>query len=277
MHFYFLFFVLMLACAGAEELPIAEPVSFRLEYAGGHIELRDGQPSELTGGVQVWYDEIHLHGDHLTWTQTPIPGAKRSFIDRLDLMAGAAGPTPTHVLLDSTACRMPGVGFRGQFTPASVHLERRAIDPLHPQTLRWRVIMADAGYFYGLMETTSGWVPHAGWASEIEAELIGEVVADRLQNLRFSSIQLFGKTDPDASKRQRARLDRLLKPLAKAEDLADLPYNAAEYGVQSENISMVFDDAGKMIGISPGSNTTMYGQPPSDTPLQLRSRVDPGK
>ena len=178
-------------------------------------------------------------------------------------------------MIDSRACRLAGVGFRGLFSPAAVHLERRPIDPGQPMLVRWRAVLKDAGFFAGLLETTNGWVPHAGWAKEIELDLVADLVDDHLERLRFASIHLYGQTSPTAAERQRARIDRLFTPLDKPEHLADLPMKAAEFGMQSDTISIVFHDLGRLIRIEQERNSTMYGTPPADTPLGLRSRIAP--
>jgi hypothetical protein len=269
--------LLFLASIPAEDPPLAEPLSFRLENGSGQWAWRDGETSELGGGVQVWYEGVHIHCDRLSVSQAPVPGLKQSTLDRLDLLPGPAGPAGDRVLLDSTASRSPVIGFRGILAPGSLHLERRPVDPRHPATVHWRAVLADTRYFAGLLQTSSGWVPYAGWSADVEMELAADVVDGRLENPRFTTIHLFGKTDPDASKRHRARLDRLRKPLDKPEDLEGLPLNAAEFGMQSDSISLYFDDQGLFDRAGWGSNATQYGVPPSDSPLRVRSRLEPGK
>lgn len=267
----------LLASLTAEDPPVASPLSFRLEYAEGHLSWQDGEPSQLSGGVQVWYESVLLHSDRMSWVQSTPTGSKRPLIDRLDLDAGPAGPTPDRILLDSAASQLAAIGFRGRFTPTKLHLERLPVDAKDPQRLRWRMEMADPQYFAGLLQTDRGWIPHAGWAARIEAVIAAEWANDRVANLRFVQVDLFGIPNADPAKRVRARLDRLLKPIERPEQLEHLKESDAEYGIKSLSVSMFFDDQGRFRGIHPGSNTIMYGVPPADTPVGLTSRVEAGQ
>jgi hypothetical protein len=259
------------------EVPVAVGTAFRLDYNGGRVALKDGEANHLDGGVEAWYEQVHLQGQALEWTQTPLGGVGQAIIDGLRLTPGPDGFAADRVLVDSRASRLPMVGFRGLLTPQSIVVVRRPADPLDPASARWTVTLAKPGYFAGELLTSGGWAPHAGWAEEIEIEVVADVAGPAISNPRFATIHLLGRQAAQASERVRCRLDRLRQPLARPEDLADAPLSAAEYGIQSLAITMAFDPAGTIDYVVPGQMTTQYGTPPKDTPFRLRSQLDAGR
>lgn len=254
-------------------VPLAVGVPFRLHYNGGQLALKPGDLSHLDGGVEAWYEQVHLHSQALEWTQTAYPGTTMAILDTLTLTAGPDSHTAEKVLLDTRASRLPLVGFRGLLTPAGISVVRLPPDPADSAHARWKVTLAKPGYFAGDLLTKTGWIPHAGWAEEIELEVIADLSAAGIAAPRFTAIHFFGRQAAQAKDRVRCRLDRLSKPLARPEDLADTPIDAVEFGYQGLTLTIAFDTQGRYAYTVPGQMAMQYGVVPTDTPLRVRSSL----
>lgn len=261
----------------ATAVPLATGVPFRLQYNGGQLALKPGELSHLDGGVEAWYEQVHLHCQALEWTQAPFPGVADPILDTLRLTAGPDSHAPDRVLLDTRASRLPLVGFRGMLAPARVDVVRRPHDPADPGRARWKVTLTKPGYFAGDLLTKTGWVGHAGWAEEIELDVVADVGPEGLRAPRFAAIHFFGRQAADPGDRVRCRLDRLAKPLAQPEDLADLPIEAAQFGYQAMSLTIAFDAKGRYDYTVPGQMAMQYGIVPTDTPSRARSSLGAGR
>lgn len=253
--------------------PQVTTVPFRQESNGGFLSLKPGQLSWLGGGVQVWYGGAHLHGDRLDWVLSPFGAARKPVFERVELRAGPQSWQPERVRLDTSACTLEAIGFRGVLAPTGLVVTRRPADPAEPAVARWRVQASDPGHFAGELRSERGWQPYAGWAHEIEFEIAADVSGDQLSGLRFTTIHLFGRQGATSKDRQRCRIDRLRAPLAKADDLAGLGDTPGEFGVKGMSITIEFDDAGRLHGYQLGEQQQIYGVP--DVPMRQRSRVTP--
>lgn len=258
-------------------VPMATGVPFRLQYNGGQLALKAGELSHLDGGVEAWYEQVHLHCQTLEWTQTVYPGSTEPILDALRLTAGPESHAPDRVLLDTRQSRLPLVGFRGVLTPARIDVVRRPADAADPTHVRWKVTLAKPGYFAGDLLTKTGWAAHAGWAEEIELDVVADVSPTGIASPRFSAIHFFGRQASNPKDRVRCRLDRLTKPLARPEDLADTPAEAAQFGYQAMSLTIAFDLQGRYDYTVPGQMAMQYGIVPADTPMRTRSALGAGK
>ena len=258
-------------------VPLAVGVPFRLQYNGGQLALKPGEVSHLDGGVQAWYEQVHLHSQTLEWTQSILAGANVEVLETLRLTAGPESHAPDRVLLDTRASQLPLVGFRGLLTPAKIDVIRLPSLATDQGVARWKVTLAHVGFFAGDLLTKTGWVPHAGWAEEIQIDVVANVGPAGIATPRFAAIHFFGHQAPQAKDRVRCRLDRLLAPLARPEDLATTPTSAVAFGYQGLTLTVAFDAQGRYDYTIPGQMTEQYGVVPGDTPLRMRSSLGAGK
>ncbi|MBA3685617.1 MAG: hypothetical protein H0W72_10315 [Planctomycetes bacterium] len=258
--------------------PLAPPVPFLFRHNGGHLEWMEGVPNALTGGVELMYEAIALKGERLEFAFGGHPASKQLVIDAAALAPGPNGPSPDRVLFDSRASQLPLVGFRGLFTPTAIVITRiTAIDPAAPNRLSWRAVLKQPGHFAGELKSRAGWEPFAAWADEIEIVLRADLVGDGLANLRFAEVHFFGREKRDGQPRQLVRLDRVLKPLAKPEDLDGLEMDGAQYGLQTMKLTIEFAEDGSFGAYKPGVATTTYGTWPEDLRKRPRSLLAPAK
>lgn len=276
--------LLPFALLGADEVqpaatpvPLAFGVPFRLQYNGGQLALKPGEVSHLDGGVKAWYEQVHLHSQSLEWTQSVVTGATSAVLDTLRLAAGPDSYALDRVLLDTRATKLPLVGFRGLLTPARIDVVRQPPDPAVPGQARWKATLAQPGFFAGDLLTKTGWVPHAGWADEIQFDVIGDLGPAGISAPRFAAIHFFGRQAAQAKDRVRCRLDRLTTPLAKPEDLATTPTTAVAFGYQGLSLTILFDAQGRYESARSGQMSEQYGVPPIDLPLRAQSSLGAGK
>jgi hypothetical protein len=240
---------------------------------GGSYSLSEKDPSILEGGVEIFYEKIRLVCDHLNYWQAPLAGAAHAQLSKALFASGPESADPLHVIFDSRATQLPMVGFRGLMTPASVDLARLPADPATPKKVAYRVEFHVLEDFAGMLQTTAGWKPHAGWADEAEAELVADIVPAGLINQRFTSLVLHGRPAKDGEAKRRARLERLHEPIPPSARLPpDLHAKAMDWWVESKTITILFDELGKARQVNYDQDFHGEGTPSLDMPMDHASQ-----
>jgi hypothetical protein len=239
---------------------------------GGSYSLSDKDPSILEGGVEVFYEKIHMVCDHLKYWQAPLAGAAHAQLSKALFANGPEAADPAHVIFDSRATQLPMVGFRGLMTPAGVDVARLPGDPAKPKLVSYRIQFHVLEDFAGMLQTSAGWKPHAGWADEAEAELVADIVPAGLLNQRFTSLVLHGRPAKDGEAKRRARLERLREPIPPSAKLHDLHAKAMDWWVESKTITILFDELGKAKQVIYDQDFHGEGTPSLDMPVDKGSQ-----
>jgi hypothetical protein len=239
---------------------------------GGSYSLSDKDPSILEGGVEVFYEKIHLVCDHLKYWQAPLVGAAHAQLSKALFATGPESADPEHVIFDSRATQLPMVGFRGLMTPVGVDVARLPADPATPKQVAYRMEFHDLEDFAGMLQTSAGWKPHAGWADEAEARLIADIVPAGLINQRFSSLVLHGRPAKDGEAKRRARLERLREPIPPSVKLSTLHGKVMDWWVESKTITILFDELGKAKQVIYDQDFHGEGTPSLDMPMDKGSQ-----
>ncbi len=239
---------------------------------GGSYSLSDKDPSILEGGVEVLYEKIRLVCDHLNYWQAPLAGAAHAQLSKALFASGPEAADPAHVIFDSRATQLPMVGFRGLMTPVGVEVARLPGDLATPKLVAYRIQFHDLEDFAGMLQTTAGWKPHAGWADEAEAELVADIVPAGLINQRFASLVLHGRPAKDGEAKRRARLERLREPIPPNAKLPSLHAKAMDWWVESKTITILFDELGKAKQVIYDQDFHGEGTPSLDMPVDKGSQ-----
>lgn len=248
-------------------------VPLRFDFGGGQHNFSDTEPSEFTDGVQMWYQGVLLHGDKLRYALTRNAAGAR-ILQELRIDPGANGPSADHVLLDSSQSTMPRVGFRGVLTPTAIIMtktEATADDTV----IRYVVALPGLGDFTGDLRTKHGWETYAGHADHAELIVIGNTTGDKLNNLRFETIYLFGREEQDGQPRDKASITRMkqdLKNVSESKALGGAP--AMDFRLESMTLTLEFDKMGNFERFRYGSDGTMQGVPAFDMPVKQHSRAE---
>jgi hypothetical protein len=291
---------------GDTPVPVVTPVVLSVNArGGGSWSPNDKDPSRLFGGVDLAYEGAEVACDRLAYWQSPLSGAKRSFLDHARIDSGPDGRDPDHVIFDSRKATLPQFGFRGLMTPVSVEVVRQPSEPLpaqkpvpvpaptpapavaspatgapaapHPTALApFHVQLHQLGDFSGELQTASGWAPYVGWADEADLVLVGDVVESGIAQPRFRSLVLTGRAARDGQPRKRAKLQRLKQPVADAAAIKALKADAIDWAIESLTITVTFTADGRLDRVTGGIDTLIIGTPGLDTPVEAPEAGKPG-
>jgi hypothetical protein len=239
---------------------------------GGTFSLSDKDPSTLLGGVDILYEKVHVLCDHLSYWQAPLAGTTHAQLSRALFSVGAEAADPLHIIMDSRASTLPMVGFRGLMTPTGVEILRQPPDPQHPKLVSFQVQFHDLEDFAGLLQTSAGWKPHAGWADEAEAIVVADIVPAGLIKQRFASLVLHGRPAKDGEARRRARLERLKEPIPPGVALSTLHAKSMDWWVESKTITILFDASGRASQVLYDQDFHGEGTPSLDMPIDHHSQ-----
>ena len=281
-----------------------DPAKMRLQPAlisssakeGGIISVNPQEPSKLLGGVQLGYEEILVLCDHVDYWQSKLPGLKRAVLDHALIASGPGAEDPTRVVFDSRNTKLPQISFRGLMRPRDVEIIRQPLAPEDqarlaerhardqarkssttpadttaaetPVLVRFRVLLHNVGDFAGDLKTTNGWAPHFGWADEAEVTVVCDLLPDGLANPRFSTIDLKGRPAGAGVDKRPARLGRKRIPLEGEAVQKEFDANAYDWWGESSQMTIEFDDQGRVLRIKTGADYRGEGTPSLDTPVQ---------
>lgn len=284
---------------------------------GGLVSFNEQEPSKLLGGVRLGYEEAFVLCDHVDYWQSKLTGFKRAVLDHALIASGPDADEPEHVVFDTRASKLPQISFRGIMRPREIEIIRQPLTPeddarlkaravrdreraakdkvaaSQPSTVpapadpaaveppipvRFRVLMHHFGDFSGDLQTTDGWVPHFGWAEEVEVLVIGDVVPDGIANPRFAMIDMHGRPAGNGVEKRPARLGRKHIPLAASEAVKkEFGAEAYDWWAESSRITVEFDDMGRVLRIKTGADYRGEGTPSLDTPVQTPETAPPAK
>lgn len=279
---------------------------------GGMVSFNDQEPSKLLGGVRLGYEEAFVLCDHVHYWQSKLTGLKRSVLDHALIASGPDAEEPEHVVFDTRASKLPQLSFRGIMRPREIEIIRQPLTPEDdarlkeraakakaappakdttpatapaggaavaesPVLVRFRVLMHRFGEFSGDLQTTDGWVPHFGWADEVEVLMIGDLLPEGIANPRFAMIDLFGRPAGNGVEKRPARLGRKHIPLAGDAVKKELGAEAYDWWAESSRITVEFDDQGRVLRIKTGADYRGEGTPSLDTPVQTPETAPPAK
>jgi hypothetical protein len=252
------------ACAAAEDQPF-RPFLVGWDAGGGSFPVAAGTPGELSGAVTLRYARGTIACARASFSLSP---AGDGLLERADLLADPAAGDGGRVVVDTTAVRLPGIGFRGLLRPVSVRIERqRAATPDADAGARFLVHLESLGVFSGWLQATAGWTPFVGRAERAEAVFAGRVVDGRFGDLRLVSLRLLGGGDA-ASRAWLVELDRRRVSDPATVDLAAViaPAPAGELALwtfreTSRELAIAFADDGAPTGPHGGADWTWDGVP----------------
>jgi len=276
--------------AGAGETPPLPPAAIPfavLAPAGLSLSVTPtGQAGSLRGGGQVTYERCLIHADTITFWLSPVSplvpkaagaaekhGGGGLALERAVLDPGPAGPAPDRVLIDTRATRLPTVGFRGLLRPQAVRVQRWPVDPQAPGQVFFNLDLDQLGEFVASVRIGAEWVPLAGWASYVRAELVADLVDGVPANYRFHALHLHGEVVDGRLKRP-ALVVRTRQPLTEPRPItADDPL--AEAYVSSEIYSLAFTDQGEIQDVWLGNHSVWKGEVIPQRPPKRKSRPVP--
>lgn len=276
---------------------------------GGLMSFNEQEPSKLLGGVRLGYEEAFVLCDHVHYWQSKLTGLKRAVLDHALIASGPDAEEPEHVVFDTRASKLPQISFRGVMRPREIEIIRQPLGPAdearmkdrlarekerpakgasapadpkgepvatEPAVLvRFRVLMHAFGDFRGDLQTTDGWVPHFGWADEVEVLVVGDLLPDGIANPRFATIDLLGRPAGNGVEKRPARLGRQHIPLAGEAVKKELGAESYDWWAESSRITVEFDDQGRVLRIKTGADYRGEGTPSLDTPVQTPETAPP--
>jgi hypothetical protein len=263
--------LLAMSLAGADD----SQIPLRFEFGGGQHSFTDTDPSEFVDGVEMWYQGVHLHGDRMSYILGKSSSGSRT-LKSLVLEPGAKGPLSDRVLIDSSKATMTRVGFRGALTPKSIIMTKTE-ESQGAAAIRYFIELPDLGDFSGDIRTKHGWESYAGRADHAEMIVIGDAAGDKLGNLRFETIYLFGRDEqgdpPNEKPREKASVVRLNKEVGGAQSKA-LGAQHMDFKLESMVLTLEFDKFGNFERFRYGSDGTMQGVPALDLPVKKHSKPE---
>jgi hypothetical protein len=267
---------------------------------GGVVSFNDQEPSKLLGGVRLGYEEAFILCDHINYWQSKIAGLRRPLLDHALFANGPDAEEPDHVVFDSRASKLPQIAFRGIMRPHEIEVIRQPLTPEDDARLkersarekertankatqptepgdepaseasvlvRFRVLMHQFGDFSGDLQTKDGWVPHFGWADEVEVLMIGDLLPEGVANPRFASIDFLGRPAGSGQDKRPAKLGRKHVPLAGEAAKKEFGADSYDWWAESSRITVEFDDQGRVLRIKTGADYRGEGTPSLDTPV----------
>lgn len=233
--------------AGEGEPPVVPaPAVPRFSFStsgGASWSLSPDRPSEAFG-VRIQYDDIRVQAGRLTYRLTAYPGASRALLHEGELLSTPELPLE----IDTSASRMPGVGFRGLLRPSRVRFTRQDPDPAIAQ-VRFRVEIAQVGDVHGMIDTPRGPRQLVAQAETVVLDLAAPLdPAGALGRPRMTAMHLYGTPE---------RLMRFLtirEPVAAAEATTALQWDGPRWGVRKSNdwLSLQFGPDGRLVGSQEG-------------------------
>lgn len=224
--------------------------------AGGESSgsLQAGAENFLKGGEYgpaiLGYEKARIICDTLRfWQDDKLTAVKRLVPSRVLVEPGPFGQLKDRVILDSRACRLPQIGFRGLLKPERITVDRLPQDAAMPLAVRFKAVLTQVGDFFGELRTDQGWTNYAGWAQEIEMIIRGDIdpQLQELTNLRLETLHLFGRKQDGDTPRETALIMRLPKPFDEGRSAKAVEREATIGGSQAMTISLFFDDQGAMV------------------------------
>ena len=232
--------------AGEGEQP-ATPVPavprFSFSTSGGASwSLLPDVPSEAFG-VRILYEDVRVQAGRLTYTLSAYPGASRPLLHEGELISTPELPLE----IDTSASRMPGIGFRGLLRPSRVRFTRQEPDPAIAQ-VRFRVEFAQVGDVHGMIDTPRGPRQLVAEAETVVLDLAAPLdPAGALGRPRMTAMHLYGTQ----------RLMRFLTirdPVPSAEATTAQQWDGPHWGVRKSNdrLSLQFGPDGRLVGSEEG-------------------------
>jgi hypothetical protein len=272
--------LMLLLASGLPAQEKAEPEApppFRAELGAGEVPLDDGLPGEFSGPIHLSYGGMKVDGDRLSYLTKKISKSAQPILDSVRIDSGPGGPEATRIHLDTRACTLPNVGFRGLLTPEAF-IGRYA--PLDEKATNRRYIidLPNLGYFHGELLTSKGWEPYGGRADRAELIVVFDVVGDDFTNFRFETIHIFGRNADADRPRESTFLVSSSKKITDKEMVKLLGTSERAGRVDADSFTIHFNELGKVMRIQPGGKTEVTG-PGISLPMTKpnRVRMEPGK
>lgn len=204
---------------------------------------RGGHVGYFEGAVQLLLERMSIACERLDFaTAPPVEGAE-DFLASLALTAAAG----ERVVIDTSQTGLATVNFRGRVTPTSLTLERRPVDPEHPDRLVFDATLEDVGPFAGLVpssEHDGEWVDVSGQASRVTAVMVVVQAAGGARAPHLEQVIVWGAPSVDGPP---------------AEITLHLPDERRVY--RSRRIEMVFGANGQYRGIRGGADLVALTEP----------------
>jgi hypothetical protein len=233
--------------AGEGEPAVAPlPAVPRFTYStsgGAEWSLTPDRPSKALG-MRAQYDEIRIHIGRLTVRTSAYPGSRRPL-----LQVGELFSTPELPLeIDTSASKMPGVGFRGLLRPSRITFTRQDSDPAIA-LVRFRVELTQVGDVHGMIDTPRGPRQLVAQAETVVLDIAAPLdPVGALGRPRMTAMHLYGTQE------RPMRFLTIRDPVPSAEATTAQQWDGPHWGVRKSNdwLSLQFGPDGRLVGSQEG-------------------------